>query len=64
MHLKKCRERAELTQAELAKALNVSQQAVAKWENGAAYPRMDKLPALAKALNCTIEELLADPDRR
>lgn len=47
-----------LTQAEVAKALNVGQSAVAAWETGQALPRADKLIDIAKLLNCTIEELL------
>jgi len=53
------REKAGLSQENIAKGLSVSQQAVAKWENGKALPRADKLPELARILNCTIDELLA-----
>lgn len=62
--IKALREKAGITQGDLGKQLDVDRSTVAKWELGAALPRADKLPALAKALNCTIEELLADPDRR
>ncbi len=37
--------------------LQVTQAAVANWEAGTAYPRAAQLPALAKALNCSIDEL-------
>lgn len=40
-----------LTQAQLARELNVSFQSVSKWENNAAYPDIEKLPELAAALN-------------
>lgn len=42
---------------EIAKKLQVSQQAVYKWEVGAAFPSTAKLPQLAKILGCTIDEL-------
>lgn len=58
MNIKNIREQAGLTQAEVAKALNVGQSAVAAWETGQALPRADKLIDIAKLLNCTIEELL------
>mgnify|MGYP004551790127 FL=1 len=51
------RERAKLTQRELADVLGVERSTVAKWESGAAYPRASQLPALAKALGCSIDEL-------
>ncbi len=50
----------KLSQDDVAKALHVDRSAVAKWETGAAMPRADKLPALARLLGCTIEELMAD----
>ena len=31
---------------------------MAKWEAGGSLPRADKLPILAKILNCTVDELL------
>lgn len=58
LNIKNIREQAGLTQAEVAKALNVGQSAVAAWETGQALPRADKLIDIAKLLNCTIEELL------
>ena len=52
------RKQAQLSQNELALILGVSQQCVAKWETGNSKPRADLLPKLARALNCTIDELL------
>lgn len=57
------REKANITQAELAKALNVTQTCIAKWETGEAKPRADKLPELARILNCTIEDLFESDER-
>ena len=52
----------DITQDDLAKRLNISQQAVAKWETGAAAPRTNMLPQLAKILDCTVDELLQNND--
>ena len=46
------------TQEELAKLLNVSFQAVSKWENGVSLPDVATLPLIAKALGCSIDSLL------
>ena len=37
--------------------MQVTQGAIANWETGAAYPRASQLPALAKALQCSIDDL-------
>lgn len=46
-----------LTQAELAERVSVTQSQVAQWERGAAMPSAAKLPLLAEALGCTIDDL-------
>lgn len=48
-----------LTQEALASQLGISSQAVSKWENDISAPDIGLLPALAKALNCTTDELLS-----
>lgn len=55
-----CKRRKELglTQNQLAKSLNISFQAVSKWENNTAYPDIEMLPKLAGALNTTVDALL------
>ena len=60
MNLKAIRASKKLTQIDLAKQLGVARTAIAMWETGAAFPRADKLPMLAKILNCTVDELLAE----
>lgn len=42
--------------------MNVSYQAVGKWERGEAYPSAALLPALADALHCSIDELYTQPE--
>ena len=46
------------TQQILADKLNVSFQAVSKWENGTNYPETDMLPMLASVLGTSIDSLL------
>ena len=48
-----------MSQAELAKCCGVSQAAVAAWEGGSKYPAAEKLPLIASALNCSIDDLFA-----
>lgn len=47
-----------LTQEELAERVNVTFQAVSKWENGHSLPDISVLPLLANVLNCNIDSLL------
>lgn len=59
------RDRAKLTQAQLAQSLGVGQSAVVAWEKGESLPRAGKLPELARILGCTIDELFeSEEDRR
>ena len=46
------------TQQTLADKLNVSFQAVSKWENGTNYPEMEILPMIASVLDTSIDSLL------
>ena len=55
--IEKLRTKADLSQVELAEALGITQGAVSQWENGAGFPTSDKLPKLAKLLNCSIDDL-------
>ena len=55
-HLRKQR---GLTQEELSEKLNVSAQAVSKWENDQSCPDILLLPALARLLGVTVDELLS-----
>ncbi|MBC2457027.1 helix-turn-helix transcriptional regulator [Clostridium beijerinckii] len=50
-NLKQCRNEKHLTQERLAELLDVTRQAVSKWEQGVGYPETDKLIILAKVLN-------------
>ena len=50
-----------LTQQMLADKLNLSFQAISKWETGTSCPDISLLPALAAALNMSIDSLLGYP---
>ncbi|MBQ7336966.1 MAG: methyltransferase domain-containing protein [Clostridia bacterium] len=52
-----------VTQQVLAEKLNVSFQAVSKWENGTSYPDVTLLPELAAVLNLSIDSLLGYPSQ-
>ena len=45
------RKKSGLSQEQLAEALNVSRQAISKWEGGSATPESDKLLALSNYLS-------------
>lgn len=47
-----------LTQQQLAYKLNISFQAVSKWENGTAYPNIEILKDLAMVLGVSVDEIL------
>lgn len=51
------RKEQNLSQGQLADALDISRQAVSKWENGQAYPDTLKLIQLADLLNSDVEYL-------
>lgn len=57
LNIKALRERAGLKQTEAAAAVGVKPPTFCAWEAGACFPSADKLPALAKTLGCTIDEL-------
>ncbi len=50
----------KMSQEELADLLEVSRQAVSKWESGTTYPEMDKLLSLCKIFKCTLDDLTND----
>lgn len=57
LNLSALRKRAKLTQGDVAARCGVSVAAYSKWERGTAYPTTDKIPGLAAAFNCSINEL-------
>lgn len=51
------RVRMGLTQKDLAEIIGVDRTTVGKWELGRSIPRVEKLLALAKTLDCSIEDV-------
>ena len=52
-----------MTQQMLAEKLNISFQAISKWEKGISYPDVTLLPMLAAVLNVSIDSLLGYPSQ-
>ncbi len=57
------RKRLNLTQAQLAERLNVTAQAVSRWENDTGLPDITMAVPLARALGTTTDELLRFGER-
>lgn len=51
------RKAAGLTQEAMAAAVGCTYQAVGAWERGDVLPTADRLPAIAWALGCSIDDL-------
>ena len=60
--IKAVRNRAGMSQQELADKLHVSRSAVAKWESDKGLPDIDNLKAIAKLFGMTLDELVAEED--
>ena len=54
-----CRKEQNLTQEQLAEKLNVSKNAVSKWERGICLMDMKLLKPLSKILNVSVNEIIA-----
>jgi transcriptional regulator with XRE-family HTH domain len=58
--LRQMREKAGLTQGDLADKLDVSRPAVSSWESGKIRPRLNKLQQLAELFNTTVADLMGE----
>lgn len=56
--LRDCRKYNGYTQEELARLIGVTKQAVQKWEQGEAIPRMAKIKRLAEVLKTSLDNLV------
>lgn len=54
------RKEKRLSQEGLAEKLNVSRQAVSKWELGQSFPELDKIIILSDIFSVTVDELVKD----
>ena len=58
--LQEVRRKAGLTQEEFAEDLQVSRQAVSKWESGKGYPEMEKILYICKRYEVSMAQLFAE----
>ena len=58
-NLKQLRKERQLSQEDLAEILEVSRQAVSKWEQGIGYPEVEKLLLLSSKLGVSLDSLMA-----
>lgn len=54
------RKKQGLSQADVSEKLDISRQAVSRWENGAATPSIENLQCLSKLYHVSLEYLLDD----
>lgn len=59
--IKELRINNNLTQEKLASRLNISRQAVSRWEQGETVPNIDTLKIISKEFNISINILLGSP---
>ena len=57
-NLQTLRKSKNISQEQLAERLDVSRQAVSKWESGGGYPEMEKLIQLCELFSCSMDELM------
>ena len=57
--IRELREKNNMTQAELAEKLSVSDKAISKWETGKGYPDVSLLEPLARVFGVSITELIS-----
>ncbi len=57
-NLQYLRKQKEITQEQLAEALEVSRQSVSKWESGQSYPEMEKLLQICGMFHCNMDTLM------
>lgn len=60
----KLRKDNNLTQEQLAELLEVSRQAVSKWESDLVFPETEKLIKLSRIFKCSIDYLLKDEETK
>lgn len=58
MTIKEAREKAGLSQVQLANAIGKSRQQICNWESGLRNPKLDSLKLIAKACHVEVSELL------
>jgi len=62
--LYKLRKNSGLSQEQLAEQLNVSRQAISKWESGTAVPESEKLITISNYFGVSVDYLLKDEEEQ
>lgn len=62
-NLKEIRNNKNLSQEELAEILNISRQAISRWEANQGYPEVEMLLKLADVLDCSLDYLMYGKSR-
>jgi DNA-binding XRE family transcriptional regulator len=62
MTIRELRERAGLTQFELAVAIDVTATTVFNWEKGRSEPRASQVRAMAKLFNVSMDVIVFEPE--
>ena len=57
-NLQNLRKKKNMTQDELAEKLQLSRQAVSKWESGSGYPETEKIISICEIFDCSMDELV------
>ncbi len=57
-NLQNLRKIKNISQEQLAEKLEVSRQAVSKWESGTGYPETDKLITISEIFDCSLDDLI------
>ena len=58
------RKKSGLSQEQLVEQLNVSRQAISKWESGASIPESDKLIAISNYFNVSLDYLMKEDNEQ
>ena len=62
-NLQNLRKAKGMSQEELAEKLDVSRQAVSKWETGETSPETEKIIMICDVFDCTMDDLIKSYDR-
>ncbi|MGO1043061.1 helix-turn-helix domain-containing protein [Clostridioides difficile] len=62
-NLKRLRKEKNLSQEQLAEMLNVSRQAISKWESNKTYPDIENLILLRNLFNVTLDDLIVNTNK-
>ncbi|EEG73849.1 helix-turn-helix domain-containing protein [[Clostridium] hylemonae] len=62
-NLKSARQKKQFTQEYVSRQLNISRQAISKWETGKGYPDLDNLVLLSNLYDVSLDELMNNKNK-